>query len=64
MINKLICMILGHKEMRVLTQVRQVIKGNDNVMITKKPSKGSIIYDGDRELYFTHKCSRCYQVIK
>lgn len=66
MIRKILCKIFGHKDIEVITQVRQTIKGSGNVMITQTNSRNNRIYVNGHEVYIepNNRCSRCYQVIK
>lgn len=66
LIRKLICKIVGHEDIRVITQVKQTIKGSGNVMITQTDSHSNRIYVNGHEVYKepNNRCSRCYQVIK
>lgn len=66
MIRKMFCKIFGHKDIEVVTEVRQSIVGDGNIMITQTNSKNNRIYVNGQEVHIDPKnrCSRCHEVIK
>jgi len=65
MIRKLLCKILGHKDIKVITQVK-TFDSNGDLIIQQTDSHGYTFYVNGHEVYKepNNRCSRCYQVIK